>query len=63
MLFEAFPITPGIRDILAGSDGCLNNDAVIKSAMLDGMIPIRKKGLELVDKGQTTVDQLLHFAV
>jgi type II secretory ATPase GspE/PulE/Tfp pilus assembly ATPase PilB-like protein len=63
MLYEAFPITPGIRDILAGSNGCLNSDAVMKSAILDGMIPIRDKALDLVDKGQTTVEQLLHFAV
>jgi hypothetical protein len=35
----------------------------MKSAILDGMIPIRDKALDLVDKGQTTVEQLLHFAV
>jgi len=63
VLFEAIPVTPDLREILAESEEHFNAEAVLKVAMRDGMIPLRRKALELVEKGQTTVDQVLLFAV
>ena len=63
VLFEAIPVTPDLREILAESEEHFNAEAVLKVAMRDGMIPLRRKALELIEKGQTTVDQVLLFAV
>ena len=62
-LFEAISATPDLREILDAADQRLNPLSITKVAMLDGMIPLRKKAIFLVGKGQTTVDQLLAFAV
>ena len=62
-LFEAISVTSELREILDTADQRLNTIAVSKVAILDGMIPLRKKAIFLVEKGQTTVDQLLAFAV
>jgi type IV pilus assembly protein PilB len=62
-LFEAISATPELREILDAADQRLNTLAVAKAASLDGMIPLRKKAIFLVEKGQTTVEQLLSFAV
>lgn len=63
VLFEAIPVTPDLREILAESLEHLNTEAVLKVALREGMIPLRRKALELVEKGQTTVEQVLSFAV
>jgi len=63
VLFEAIPLTPDLRDIIAGSGEHLDTEAVLKAATRDGMVPLRKKALDLVEKGQTTIEQVLSFAV
>jgi type IV pilus assembly protein PilB len=63
VLFEAIRATPGIRDVLASAENRLDTGSVLRTAELDGMIPLRKKAIDLVEQGLTTVDQLLAFAV
>jgi type IV pilus assembly protein PilB len=62
-LFEAIPLTPELREILAESGEHLDTEMVMKAALRDGMVPLRKKALDLVGEGQTTIDQVLSFAV
>lgn len=63
ILFEGIPATADLREVLTGGENRLNAAAVLNAAILDGMIPLRTKALDLVAKGQTTVDQVLAFAV
>jgi type IV pilus assembly protein PilB len=63
VLFEAIRATPGIRDVLAAAEDRLDTATVLRTAELDGMVTLRKKAIGMVEKGLTTVDQLLAFAV
>jgi type IV pilus assembly protein PilB len=63
IVFEAIRATPGIRDVLAAAEDRLDTGAVLRTAELDGMVTLRKKAIGMVEKGLTTVDQLLAFAV
>jgi type IV pilus assembly protein PilB len=63
ILFEAISATPELRDVLAGAEGRLDTQAVVKAAVLEGMVPLKQQALRLVSTGRTTVDQLLSFAV
>jgi type IV pilus assembly protein PilB len=62
-LFEAIAATPDLREILDTADQHLSASAVSKVAIADGMIPFRKKALALLERGNTSIDQLLAFAV
>jgi type IV pilus assembly protein PilB len=62
-LFEGIPATADLREVLAGAENRLNTNAVLHAAQLDGMTLLRAKALALLDRGDTTVDQLLAFAV
>lgn len=62
-IFEAISASSELREVLDSADQRLNAHSVAKVAILDGMIPLRKQAIYLVEKGQTTVDQLLSFAV
>jgi type IV pilus assembly protein PilB len=62
-LFEGIAATPELRELLDAADQSLSANAVARAAILDGMVPFRRKAMSLVEKGITTVDQLLVFAV
>ncbi len=55
-LFETFSITEDIRAIISGS---VSSDAIRKAARKNGMKFMFEDGLEKVEAGMTTIDEVL----
>ena len=62
-LFEAFSVSPAIREIIAGAAERIDCRTLSAALQSEGLVPLREKALDMVCRGITSVDELLPFVV